>query len=154
MKIILQGDVVKLGKAGETKEVSDGFARNYLFPRGLAVIHTGGTARLIEARRTVLAKKRELATRQTDQLKADIEKQELSFSVNVDDRGELYGSITKGQIVKALRANAITLPADAKIELNSPLKALGVFNVPLRLPYDVTAQVRVTLVASGASSTK
>ncbi|MBI2071159.1 MAG: 50S ribosomal protein L9 [Elusimicrobia bacterium] len=148
MKIILEKDVPKLGRAGDTKEVADGFARNFLIPRRLAAPHSPGAERANEARRSVRAKKSGEEIKAAQEFKAKVEKVELAFSVLVDDKNELYGSVSKGQILKALRVKGVVVNREAKLELPSPLKALGTFSVPLRLHSEVVADIRVTIAKS------
>lgn len=151
-KVILDRDIPKLGRTGDVKEVADGFARNYLLPKRLATLYTPGAARSLDNTREVMAKKREVLNHRFFEFKASVEKQELSFTVNVDEKGELFGSIGKGQILKALRAKGIELPKGSRLELGSPLRTLGTFNVPLWVSSDVQTQLRVTLAASAPPS--
>ena len=145
MDVILREDVEKLGKSGEVVSVKDGYARNFLLPRGLAYLATDGNKRRLEAeqrqrdRRTAaeVAGARDLATR--------LETVSLSFSMKAGEGDKLFGSVTAADIAERLAAEG--LPVDRKhIELEEPIKALGVYKVPIRLHADVKPEVRVWVV--------
>ena len=145
MDVILREDVEKLGRSGEVVSVKDGYARNFLLPRGLAYLATDGNKRRLEAeqrqrdRRTAaeVAGARDLATR--------LETVSLSFSMKAGEGDKLFGSVTAADIAERLAAEG--LPVDRKhIELEEPIKALGVYKVPIRLHADVKPEVRVWVV--------
>jgi large subunit ribosomal protein L9 len=145
MDVILREDVEKLGKSGEVVSVKDGYARNFLLPRGLAYLATDGNKRRLEAeqrqrdRRTAaeVAGARDLATR--------LETVSLSFSMKAGEGDKLFGSVTAADIAERLAAEG--LKVDRKhIELEEPIKALGVYKVPVRLHADVKPEVRVWVV--------
>ncbi|MBI4668972.1 MAG: 50S ribosomal protein L9 [Elusimicrobia bacterium] len=148
MKIIIDKDTSGLGKAGDVKNVADGFARNYLLPKRLAVVYSEGAARSFELKKAAGAKKFAKEAKEALALKSKIEKIEMSFPVLVDEKGELYGSVGKGQILKMLRNKGIAFNRAIQLTLDAPLKAVGVFTVPLKLHPDVTADLRVTVVRS------
>jgi large subunit ribosomal protein L9 len=145
MDVILREDVEKLGKSGEVVSVKDGYARNFLLPRGLAYLATDGNKRRLEAeqrqrdRRTAaeVAGARDLATR--------LATVSLSFSMKAGEGDKLFGSVTAADIAERLAAEG--LKVDRKhIELEEPIKALGVYKVPVRLHADVKPEVRVWVV--------
>ena len=145
MDVILREDVEKLGRTGEVVSVKDGYARNFLLPRGLAYLATDGNKRRLEAeqrqrdRRTAaeVAGARDLATK--------LETVSLSFSMKAGEGDKLFGSVTAADIAERLAAEG--LKVDRKhIELEEPIKALGVYKVPIRLHADVKPEVRVWVV--------
>ena len=145
MDVILREDVEKLGRTGEVVSVKDGYARNFLLPRGLAYLATDGNRRRLEAERRQqdrrvaadVASARELATR--------LETVSLSFTMKAGEGDKLFGSVTAGDIAERLAAEG--LPVDRKtVELENPIKTLGVYKVPIRLHGDVKPEVRVWVV--------
>ncbi len=152
MKIILSSSVAKLGKIGETKTVANGYARNYLLPQKLAVLYSEGAARGIVNREKTRAVKSAVEAKDAVSLKAKVEKINLEFPVLVDEKGELYGSIGKGQILKSLKSKGLSLPKNTTVELSAPIKVLGESKVSVRLHPEVIAELRVNLVKSEASS--
>lgn len=151
VKIILSKDIVHLGHAGDVKTVADGYARNSLLPRGFAVLYSEGALANIAIQQKAKEKVLETQAKEALALKAKFEKINLEFPVLVDEKGELYGSIGKSQILKALKDKEMILPKTATIVLQNPIKTLGESSVPVRLHPDVVAQLRVSLVKSAAS---
>ena len=143
MKVILSKDVQGTGKAGEVKDVADGYARNYLIPRKLAIPATGGALKNVEQRKAAEQKRvageeaaaRALADRLTSA--------PVVLTAKVGDQGRLYGSITSGDIADQLSAQ-LGQPIDKrKIELDEPIRQLGTFEVTIRLHRAVSAAVTV-----------
>ncbi|HXY18817.1 MAG TPA: 50S ribosomal protein L9 [Gemmatimonadales bacterium] len=145
MDVILREDVEKLGRSGEVVTVKDGYARNFLLPRGLAYLATDGNRRRLQAeqrqrdRRVAeeVSSARELATR--------LETVSLSFSMKAGEGDKLFGSVTAADIAERLAAEGLTVDRKA-VELENPIKALGVYKVPIRLHADVKPEVRVWVV--------
>jgi large subunit ribosomal protein L9 len=145
MEVILRDHVEHVGRRGEIVKVADGFARNYLLPRKLALPATEGNKRWVEReRRNVEAREAEergaaeaIATRLTAL--------ELSIARRVGESDQLYGSVTNADLADLLKARGFDIDR-RKILLPDPLKALGETSVPVKLHRDVTAHVRVTVV--------
>ena len=145
MDVILREDVEKLGRTGEVVSVKDGYARNFLLPRGLAYLASDGNRRRLEAEQRQRDKRvaaevsgaRELATR--------LETVSLSFSMKAGEGDKLFGSVTAADIAERLAAEGLTVDRKA-VELENPIKALGVYKVPIRLHADVKPEVRVWVV--------
>lgn len=145
MKVILREDVSNLGSAGAIVNVAPGYARNYLLPRNYAIPATANNmkafeheARLIESRR---AKKRKEAEGQ----KAKLERISCSITKKVGEQDKLFGSVTTQDIEKAFAAEGFTI--DKKdILFNEPIKALGVYTVPIRVFDDIIANAKVWVV--------
>lgn len=146
MKVILNEHIDHLGKAGEIVEVADGFARNFLIPQGKAVLATTRSVRELEhSRRQVQAKL--LRERKTaDALKAAIEKVACNIVREAGEEEKLFGSVTNRDIAEALAVEGFDVD-HRKILLESPIKTLGTFKVEIKLTTDVTAEVKVRVVA-------
>jgi len=145
MKVILLQDVAGVGKAGEIKRVADGYARNYLIPKGLAIAARPGLVRQAEEQRRAAEKRavREAADAHT--LAQQMAQVTLTFKAKAGEQDKLYGSITSSDIVEEL-AKQIGQDLDRrKVILEQPIKQLGSHQVPVRLATDVTAEVTVVV---------
>ncbi len=145
MKIILSKDVEKLGKASDTVKVKDGFARNFLIPRGLALVANAGNLKKIEQDK--LRKAREI-TRQIEEFKSLSEKLKvlsLTITVEANEKEELYGSITAQDISSALKEEGYSISKE-NIKLDEPIKELGIYEVSIKLHQQVEAKVKVLVV--------
>lgn len=145
IEVILKEHVEHLGRRGDIVKVASGYARNFLFPRQLALVVTSENKKQIERER-VKAEAREateLAAAQA--LAAALEGAPISIGRRVGENETLYGSVTAADITEALAARNITLDR-RKIQLADPLKSLGEHTVPVKLYRDVTANLKVTIV--------
>jgi large subunit ribosomal protein L9 len=147
IEVILKEHVEHLGRRGEIVKVADGYARNYLFPRKLALAVTAENKKQIERERAK-AEARDAEEQMTAQaLATRIEAIELSIARRVGENDTLYGSVTSADIADALAARG--LPVDRRrIQLAEPLKSLGDHTVPVRLHREVTAQIKLKVVPS------
>jgi large subunit ribosomal protein L9 len=151
-EVILREYVEHLGNRGEVVKVADGYARNYLLPRGLALRVTGEAKRQIE-REKVKAEARELGERQAaEALAAALAAVDLSIARRVGDHNTLYGSVTTSDIAEALAARQIVVDR-RKILLDDAIKTLGDHVVAIKLHRDVPASVTVKIVAAQAAGT-
>ena len=144
MKIILLDDVPKLGRRGEVRDVSDGYARNYLLPHKLALNATPGNLRNIE---TIKAAQEGRAVRMRSEAETQaqlIEGLTYAQSRSASDEGRLFGSVGKADIAGFLAQNGLAVER-RRIMLDEPIKALGEYTVPVRLHGDVTANLKVTV---------
>jgi len=149
-ELILREYVEHLGNRGDVVKVADGYARNYLLPRGLALRVTGEARRQIEREREK-AGARELAEKQAaEAVAAALAAADLSIARRVGDHNTLYGSVTTSDIAEALAARQITIDR-RKILLEEPLKTLGAHVVTIKLHRDVPASVTVTIVPALAA---
>jgi len=145
MEVILRQSVEKLGHPGDVVKVSNGFARNYLLPRGIAVVATEGNKKQIEAQRQRL-EAAEDARRETAQSQAAVfEQVSLTFSARVGEEGKLFGSVTSSDIVQQLEALGHKVEK-RQVDLHEPIKALGVYRVPIRLHADVKPEIKVWVI--------
>lgn len=144
MEVILREHVDNLGRRGEVVKVADGYARNYLLPRKLALPVTEANRRQIERERVKL-EARELAERQeAESAAARISAIDISIARRVGENDTLYGSVTAADVTEALAAKGVDVDR-RKVQLHEPIKALGEFQVPIKIHREVTAQVKVTV---------
>lgn len=145
MKVILRDDVEKLGTAGNIVNVADGYARNFLFPRNLAVPATKGNVRSIDEIKKQKQfrenKKKKEAQRQKDRL----EKLSLTAEVQTGEEDKVFGSVTAANIASLLEKQGFEIDR-RKINLEEPLKALGVYTIEIKLAPDVVAGVKLWVV--------
>lgn len=145
MDVILRQDVEKLGRAGDLVTVKDGYARNYLLPRGLAYPASEGSRRRIEAEARQRAKRAGAQLDSARELAERIEATSLTFTMKAGEGDRLFGSVTAADVAERLEAEGFTIDKKA-VELHEPIKALGVYKVPVRLHHDVKPDVRVWVV--------
>jgi large subunit ribosomal protein L9 len=146
MEVILKEDIVNLGKMGEVVRVRDGYARNYLLPRGLVIVANKKSLKVFEHQRRVVAGQRERVLKQVQTLGEKLSAVSLTIPVKAGEEGKLFGSVTSLHIEKALKGKGFDVER-RKIHLAEPIKALGEYEVPVRLAADVTATVKVSVVA-------
>ena len=149
IEVILKEHVEHLGRRGEIVKVASGYARNFLFPRKLALAVTDENKKQIERERAK-AEARDAEEQMTAQaLATRIEAIELSIGRRVGENDTLYGSVTTADIAEALAARG--LPVDRRrIQLADPLKALGDHTVPVKLHREVTAQIKLKIVPASS----
>jgi large subunit ribosomal protein L9 len=148
IEVILKEHVEHLGQRGEIVKVADGYARNFLFPRKLALAVTAENKRQIERERAK-AEARDAEEAQIAQaLATRLEAIEIAIARRVGENDTLYGSVTSTDIAEALAARELSVDR-RKIQLPEPLKSLGDHVVPVKLHRDVTADVKVKVVAAG-----
>jgi large subunit ribosomal protein L9 len=147
MRVVLRADVETLGNKGDLLEVSDGYARNYLVPRGLAMRATKGVVKQAEAMRRNRAARderdRESAQAVADQLTA----RRIEIKARAGEGGKLFGSVTAADVAEAVQAQAGIEVDRRNLRLGEPLKELGAAEVPLRLHADVEVVLGVDVVA-------
>jgi large subunit ribosomal protein L9 len=149
MEVILREHVDHLGRRGEIVKVADGYARNFLLPRKLALLATDGNKKQVERERAKFDAK-EAEDRQAAQRVADrIAGLELVISRRVGETDALYGSVTSGDIAEALAAKGFEIDR-RKMQLDEAIKRIGDFDVPVKLHRDVTTTVKVKVVAEVA----
>ncbi|HYA97844.1 MAG TPA: 50S ribosomal protein L9 [Methylomirabilota bacterium] len=144
MQIILQEDVEKLGHRGDVVEVANGYARNFLLPRKLAIEATAGNKKALERIRGALAKK--TATEQAAaQKQAELlDGVTLSFTRKAGENDQLFGSVTSADVAEALAVQNFTIDK-RQVQLADPIKVIGEYPVTIKVFRDITATVRVTV---------
>ncbi len=145
MDVILRQDVENLGRSGELVSVKDGYARNFLLPRGLAYPATEGNKRRIEAEARQRDKKAGAQLDSARELAGKLEAVSLTFAMKAGEGDRLFGSVTAADVADRLHAEGFEIDKKA-VELHEPIKALGVFKVPVRLHHEVKPEVRVWVV--------
>ena len=145
MKIILKEDFERLGKAGEIVTVADGYARNYLMPRGLAMQVTRGNMAVYEAERRQKEVLKNKSRRTAEALVKELEKVSCTAVVQVGEDDRVFGSVTNQHIADLLKEKGYDIDR-RNILLDEPLKALGVYTVGIRLHHEVEGKVRVWVV--------
>ena len=148
MKVILTADVEKLGKSGELKEVAEGYARNFLLARKLAVPAAGGAFRAWQHDIASREEKRKREREEAEIAATRISSTTLTMGVKVGEGGKLYGSITAKDIADALGRRGITVDRH-KIDLDEPLKTLGTYKVAIKVFAGLTPEVTIAVEPKG-----
>jgi large subunit ribosomal protein L9 len=144
MEVILKEDVPKLGHRGEVVKVAEGYGRNYLLPRKLAVEATQANKAVIEQMKQSAIRRSAVEKSDSEALAKQLEGVTLLFQRKAGEKDHLFGSVTSSDIAEALEHKGFNIDR-RKIQLNEPLKSLGEFEVPIRLHRDVTSQLKVTV---------
>jgi large subunit ribosomal protein L9 len=153
MEVILREHVDNLGRRGEVVKVASGYARNYLLPRKLALLATEGNKKQIE-REKVKFDAREAEEQKVAQALAErIATMDVEISRKVGETDALYGSVTSSDIAEALAKKGLELDR-RKLVLQEPIKKLGEFSIPVKLHREVTAQIKLRVVAEGGDAKK
>jgi large subunit ribosomal protein L9 len=145
MKVILRKDSQKLGRTGEVVSIKDGYARNYLIPRGIAYEATEGNLRQLEEENKQQLRSTEKEKKHAEALASKLEKISVTVKMKVGEEDKLFGSVTAQMIADALVEKEIVLDK-RHIELDEPLKALGIYDVPVKLAGNVTGKIKVWIV--------
>jgi len=145
MEIILRKDVAKLGKAGDIVKVKDGYARNYLIPKGLAIPANQKTIKALENQRKIILNK---AEREKKKLQSLVEKLEgLTFTVykKVIEEDRIYGSVSVVDILNLLKAKGIEIDK-SQIILEEPIKKIGIFEIPIKLSSEKKVNIKIEVL--------
>ena len=145
MRVILKTEVKGLGRVGDVKDVADGYARNYLLPKGLAIEATGAELRQLAQERDAEKAKKDRTHGDAEALAKRIAEITLVFKLKAGDQGKTFGSVTAKEVAEALTNEAKTEIDRTKVVLHEPLKSLGVNTVEIRLLSDVRANVTVAI---------
>lgn len=146
MKVILQQDVVKVGIEGDVVTVADGYARNFLLPRKLAVEAVGGALKNIQLRHALEERRTEKLKAQADQNATALEGKTVKVPAKSGAGDRLYGSITAQDIADAIQATLNVTVDKRKVHITNPIKALGTFHVPIKLHREVTVPLTIEVV--------
>ena len=145
MKVILIKDINRLGEIGDEVEVKDGYARNYLIPQKCAVESNAGALRIIDQKKKEKALKEKQLLEELTELAGKIEASSCTISMDAGEEDKLFGSVTSDMIAEAFVAEGITVDKK-RILLEEPLKALGVYDIEIKLHPEVKAQARIWVV--------
>jgi large subunit ribosomal protein L9 len=145
MEIILLEDIPSLGKVGDLVKVSDGYGRNYLIPKKLAIKATPKSRKQLEHEKRFVQDKTEKVKRDAEKLAKGIEEFSCTITKPVGESGKLFGSVTTKDIEEQLNENGFAVDR-RKIDLEEPVKNLGVYTIPIRLHPEVTANLKLWVV--------
>jgi len=148
MEVILREHVDNLGRRGEIVKVADGYARNYLLPRKLALLATDGNKQVIERERAKFEAKESEEKKVAEAVADRVNNVEVEISRKVGETAALYGSVTTADIAEALHAKGLDIDK-RKIVLQEPIKKLGEYDVPVKLHRDVQTRIKVKVVGEG-----
>jgi large subunit ribosomal protein L9 len=145
MKVILKEDVQNLGFMGETVNVANGYARNFLMPKNLAIPATNSNVKTVEHEKKIIDKKKAKITAGFTEIKNNLEKIAISIPVKVGENEKIFGSITSMDIENKLKDSGFNI--DRKIiNLDGPIKELGIQTVKIKLSRDIIAEIKVNVV--------
>ena len=153
MEVILRTHVDNLGKRGEVVKVADGYARNYLLPRKLALLATEGNKQRIEKERARFDAAEAEEKKVAEAMSARMNGLDLEISRKVGETEALYGSVTTADIADALHAKGFDVDR-RKIQLHEPIKKLGEYDVPIKLHREVAVKMKVKVVAEQVEQKK
>jgi large subunit ribosomal protein L9 len=146
MEVILKEDIVNLGKIGEVVRVRDGYARNYLLPRGLVLMANKKNLKTFDHQKKLVADQKQKTMRQAQSAADQLTRISLVIPMKVGEEGRLFGSVTNIQIEKALKAKGLNVDR-RKIHLDEPIKTAGDYEVPVRLAADLTVPLKLSVVS-------
>ena len=148
MKIILLKDVKEIGPADTVKDVSDGYARNFLIPKGAAVVADKGTLKALDARLKVKAEELEKHKGILMETASKIDGAQISIQMDVGENGKLFGSVTHQDIAQKIYESFGIELDKKKIVLDQPIKTIGSFEIPVKFASDITASVKLNVAAT------
>src|SRR6202045_449129 len=144
MEVILKEDIAKLGARGDVVKVAEGYGRNYLLPRKLAIQANAGNKAVVEQMKAASVRKSAKEKTQAEELAKQFDGLSVSFQRRAGEGDHLFGSVTSGDIAEAIAKKGITMDR-RQIQLHDPLKTLGEFTVPVKLHKEVTAHLKVVI---------
>ena len=145
MRVILKSEVAGLGRPGDVKDVADGYAQNFLLPRGLAIEATAAEMKVLSRARDAKRAKQDRAHADAEELAKRLSETTLVFKLKAGEQGKTFGSVTNKDIAEALQREHKVDIDKTKVHLPEPLKSLGVHTVEIRLLTDVRANVTVAI---------
>ncbi|MBI5646393.1 MAG: 50S ribosomal protein L9 [Ignavibacteriae bacterium] len=147
MKVILRASVPTLGSIGEVVSVKDGYARNYLLPRGLAYVATASNTRVLDEEKKRLHVRMNRELKDAERIAQELEKHENAITIQmpVGEEDKLFGTVTKEMIAEKLAERGFDIDK-RKIEIDEPIKVLGIYTISIKLHHDVTGKVKVWVV--------
>ena len=144
MEVILKEDVAKLGSRGDVVKVAEGYGRNYLLPRKLAIVADEGNKAVIVQMKAASVRRSAKEKTQAEELAKQFEGISVSFTRKSGENDQLFGSVTSGDLADALTKKGLNIDR-RKIQLHEPLKTVGEFTIPVKLHKDVTAHLKVVI---------
>jgi large subunit ribosomal protein L9 len=144
MKVILLRDVPNTGRKNDVKEVSPGFARNFLIPKGLAISADSESLKNLEAKKKIDAQKAEQGLKETEKMVSKLDGTEVELSVKTGEEGQLFESINKQKIAERLKEMGFNVSKD-QVDLEAPIKEAGEFPVKLRFEHNLEAEIKIII---------
>ncbi len=145
MKVILRKDHDKLGKLGDVVDVKDGYARNYLLPRNVAFMANAGNLRALEEEKKQHVERKAKEQHQAEKIASELEKLSITLKMKVGEDEKLFGAVTSQMIADAIQEKGMSVDKRI-IELDEPIKALGIYTVNVKLHTNVAGKVKVWVV--------
>jgi large subunit ribosomal protein L9 len=145
MKVILRQTVETLGEIGDVVDVKNGYARNYLIPQKLAYAALKGNVRALDEEKKNLDRKKQQELHSAEKLSAEVEKVSVSIPVQVGEEDKIFGTVTTQMIADALKEKGFEIDR-RKIEIEEPIKSLGIYTISIKLHPSVAAKVKVWVV--------
>jgi large subunit ribosomal protein L9 len=145
MKVILRKNIEQLGKLGQVVEVKDGYALNYLIPRGFAYVAVKGNLKAIEEEKKINEKRNLQELKTAQQLAMDLEKISITIPVQVGEEDKIFGTVTSQMIADSLIEKGYSIDK-RKIELDEPIKTLGIYSASIKLHPSVNTKIKVWVV--------
>lgn len=145
MKVILRQNYESLGQVGEIIEVKNGYARNFLIPRKIAYAALKGNIRALEEEKKTIEKKKQLEIQAAEKLGGELEKVSVTIPVQVGEEDKIFGSVTTQMIADALKEKGYDIDK-RKIEIEEPIKSLGIYGISIKLHQSVTTNIKVWVV--------
>jgi large subunit ribosomal protein L9 len=149
MEVILKEDVATLGSRGDVVKVAEGYGRNFLLPRRLAIEASAGNKKVIEQMKAASVRRSAKEKAQAEELSKQFEGLSVSFRRKSGENDQLFGSVTSGDLADALGKKSFNIDR-RKIQLHEPLKTLGEFTIPVKLHKEVTAHLKVVIEKDAA----
>ncbi|HUI63205.1 MAG TPA: 50S ribosomal protein L9 [Bacteroidota bacterium] len=145
MKVILRKEYEKLGQVGAVVDVKDGYARNFLIPKGIAFEASNGSMRALEEEKKQASRRQTKEQKASSKMAAELEKLSITLQMKVGEDEKLFGAVTSQMVAEALKEKGFEIDKRI-IDLAEPIKALGIYNVDVKLPQNVTGKVKVWVV--------
>lgn len=149
MEVILKEDVAKLGSRGDVVKVAEGYGRNYLLPRKLAIEASASNKAVIEQMKAAAVRRSAKEKAQAEELSKQFDGLSVNFTRRSGEHDQLFGSVTSGDIAEALEKKSFHIDR-RQVQLHEPLKTLGEFTVPIKLHKDVTTHLKVLIEKDAA----
>jgi len=151
MKVVLLKDVQGLGKEGQVKEVADGYARNFLLPKGLAAVATPGALKELETRRAAERKRQAKIDEAMREQAKQLSGSSVTVRSKVGEGGKLYGSITTADVAEAIEKQLGQTVDKRKIEIEEPIRHVGEYKIPIKLSRNVSATIHLHVEAEASA---
>jgi large subunit ribosomal protein L9 len=149
MKVILLKDIANQGKQGDVVNVTDGYARNYLFPRKLAVEAAGGALKNLQIKNALEERRAEKLLQAANKTAEQLTEKTVTLKVKAGENSRLYGRVTSADIAEAVERDLQVKLDKRKVGLLDPIKSVGEYDIPIKLHRDVTVPIKVAVVAEG-----